>query len=148
MVRHAQRSIFTPLGIMAHAPNGWVLCVVFSFMLVTWPWRYRIARYLEMHKGSPQQGLKSKAIFYYLGLDRMHRRAAGWMSWTYNCGEDHMEAKIMAHQNSTSIQMGVTDTEEMYWMAYKRDVQRAERLVEEIRDLKIKTGAKPATAAA
>lgn len=140
MVRYAQRPWYTPLGMMAHAPLGWPCFALAFFGLVTWPFRYRISRYLELQQVNPQADLKNKAIMYYLQLDRFHKRVGHFNSSSSNGQEDHMEVKAAAHQISASTMIGNTDAEQMYWHAYRRDMLRAERLVEELRELKAKVG--------
>ena len=135
MARYPVRPWYHPVQFMASSPIGYACLTVVIPMCILFPWRYKISRFFERQKDSPQQCLRQKAIRTYRELERMYRREAMYKH-PFILGENEPN-KNATTQQATSFQIGVTDQERQYWDSHMKDVTRAARLQDEIKALRL-----------
>jgi hypothetical protein len=138
MPRYPVRPWFHPKQIMASQPFIYPVWVVAIFTFLSWPYRYKIARYYERQSDTACQALKGKTVRLYREVERMHRRE---LTFARNPIYDEMCGTRMALPiQAQSFQKGQTDAEYQYWESHQRDVLRARKLQREIEDLKARIG--------
>ena len=146
MVRYPKRPWFHPAGFMSHNPAGYTIGVFCISMLACYPWRHKIARYYERQRDPPGQAVRQQAVRHYKHLEAMWKREILYKQPFVN--EEQPYARIGQHVTSTSFLIGIVDTELDYWTSHQRDVQRAAKLTDELRELKARQGNAVAAASA
>jgi hypothetical protein len=135
MGRYVKRGYFHPIAFMAENPVSYAFWVIPISVFIAIPFRYQISSYWERQNQSPQAAIRAKAIMFYQELERMHRRQAVMNnSWQ----DDNPAMRTSISNLNNAIRAGVGEADEMYFRAHKRDVQRAQILLSEIRELKAK----------
>lgn len=136
MVRYAQRPWFHPIGFMSYAPSSYAFLLVVTGVTAAFPFRYRISEYFERQRDGPHVEMRQKAVKYYNEMERMHRRQA--LINLENMQDDNFGGRQSATLMTEALRVGHLDQEQNYWHAHQRDTIRAEKLLEEIRELKAK----------
>lgn len=140
MVRYAHRPWYHPIGFMSSAPSSYAFLMVIIGVGAAFPFRYSISEYFERQREGPHVEIRHKAVKYYTEMDRMHRRQA--LVNQENMQDDNFGGRNSALLLTEALRMGHVDQEQNYWHAYQRDATRAEKLLEEIKELKKKVGSK------
>ena len=146
MGRYVKRFIYHPISIMSENPVWYGISIIPMAVLFGYPIRFYLADYWERQNQSPQLHLRSQAIRFYQELERMHRRQA--VSNHPIVNNDSPTMRTTANNMNRALRMGNVMAEESYFYAHKRDVQRAQLLLGEIRELKVKIAADASTASA
>lgn len=125
---------------MSSSPTSYVPMMVVCGVLAAWPARYRISEYFERQRDGPHVEIRQKAVKFYSEMERMHRRQA--LVNQENMQDDNFGGRNSATLMTEALRIGHLDQEQNYWHAHQRDSMRAEKLLEEIRELKTKLNVK------
>lgn len=120
---------------MAAAPHSYAMQVYSLGFIIFFPFRYRISEWYERQSLSPDSFLRQKAVNYYQNMDRSHKRQAMMNNPLLL---DDFNGNTHARMTADAMKAGVLDYEYSYWIAHQRDAMRAEKLVEEVRELQAK----------
>ena len=135
MPRYPLRPRWHPIEMISHSPH---LVGPFMFAAVTivlWPFRYRIARFYDRQRQSPQTKMKAAAVKYYRDIEYKYRKEAWWRHALWSDDGDWGTARVMdAMQHE--LREGSIGMDSLYWRAHQKDVQRASRLASEIKELR------------
>ena len=140
MPRYPKRSMFHPLGVMASTPHSYCVLVTIAGLGAFGNWRYSMSSYYERQRPSPQQELKQRAIMYYKEIERMHRREALHynMFWAQ---QDDFGPQTLITQMNRITRGGDTSHDVALLEVTKKDMDRAERIRDEIRAIKARMAA-------
>jgi hypothetical protein len=145
MGRYIKRGFYHPISFMAEQPVSYACLIIPIAIIIGAPFRYQIASYWERQNQSPQAQIRGQAIRFYQELERMHRRQA---VMNHPLMDDNPSIRTQVYAMNQSLMTGNPMAEEAYFYAHQRDVQRAQILLGEIRELKAKIAATPPAASA
>lgn len=137
MARYPVRPWWHPLGMMAQNPAGYPWFIVSAFILLVFPWRYKISRYYERQRDSAGQCLRLKAIRMYHEIECMYRRETMWKHPMWMTDDSPLN-RNHAIGMASNVALGHGEGEQSYWNAHQKDMVRAARLIEEIEELRAK----------
>lgn len=135
MPRYPQRPWYSPLGSMATGPHIYAMQLFSLGFIIFYPFRYRLSEWYERQSLSPDCQLRGKAVAYYHEMERQHKRQA--MVNNPILMNDFGQ-NTSATMSADALKSGITDFEFQYWHAHQRDAMRAEKLVEEVKELQAK----------
>ncbi len=133
-MRYPRRPWWHPMAIMAHNPSGYTIGGMCISMLAVYPWRHKISRYYERQRDTPGQAVRQQAVRHYKHLEAMWKREILYKQPMVN--EEQPASKIGQSVIGTSLLIGIVDSELDYWTSHQKDVQRAAKLTDELRELK------------
>ena len=143
MVRYAKRVWYHPIAYMsAHLPSYQILCCVLA-LIIPYPFRNYFGAYYERMAGPLDIGMRQQAILFYNDLQDSETDTAK-KHHPQNEKSTNLGARNAA-SFAEQLRMGETNAEFSYWRAHQADVQRAEALICEIKDLKAKIAREKST---
>ena len=139
MPRYPIRPRFHPIEFMSHSPHLFPLYYLIGVTVVLFPFRYRLARFYERQRQSPQTKMKGSAVKYYRDIEFKYRRESWWRHIMWS-NEGDYKAALVADVMNHEIREGSVHADSLYWRAHQKDVQRAGRLAKEIGELRAQGG--------
>eukprot|EP00796_Vickermania_ingenoplastis_P010035 gene10035-7010_t len=136
MVRYTQRPWYHPVGFMSSSPTSYAPLMFIIGITAAFPFRYALSEYFERQRDGPHMEIRQKAVKYYTEMERMHRRQA--LINLENMQDDNFGGRNSATLSTEALRCGHLDAEQSYWYAHQRDALRAEQLLAEVRELKMK----------
>jgi hypothetical protein len=137
MPRYSKKPWFHPLGWMQSNAMGYATVVPLLMCAVIYPWRFRVTRYWERQRDTDGDIARQRAIKTYREIERHYKREMTLAHPMYK-DDFHPDHSTIAHVDSTSWFVGLTDHEAAYWRSHTRDVQRCQQLLDEMAELKKK----------
>jgi hypothetical protein len=139
MVYYPQRKWYHPLRFLASNPGGYVVGIYWGTLCLIYPWRHKIARYHERQRDTTASAPRTLAVRYYKHLEMMLKREALYKQPMIM--DEQPFARLAQSVLATSHQFGIVDTELDYWNSHQKDLMRAAKLTDELREIKARIAA-------
>lgn len=139
MVYYPQRPWWHWKSFLASNPAGYTIGILWGGLCLVYPFRHRISRYHERQRDTTASAPRTLAVRYYKHLEWMLKREILYKQPMVN--EEMPFARLGQSVAATSYAFGFVDSELDYWNSHQKDMMRAAKLTEELREIKMRLDA-------